>query len=85
MEPVDPPHDSLRPLDGTGDERFGSRAGTRLVQILGILEVPSDEYAGYDRQNAFASFFHPQKRSIFAICSPYRRPLMTDLSICDYD
>jgi hypothetical protein len=46
MEPVDPPHDSLRPLDGTGDERFGSRAGTRIVQIFGILEVPSDEYAG---------------------------------------
>jgi hypothetical protein len=55
------------------------------VQIFGILEVPSDEYAGHDRQNAFASFFHPQQRSIFAICSTYKRPLITGLAICDYD
>ena len=49
METVDPPHDSLCPLDCTGDERFCPGAGTRIVQIFGILEVPSDEYAGYDR------------------------------------
>jgi hypothetical protein len=39
IEPVNSPHDSLRPLDCTGNERFCPGAGTRIVQIFGILQM----------------------------------------------
>jgi len=71
MHAVDSPHNSLGPLDCAGDERFSPGAGARVMQVFRVLEVPSDEYAGYDRQNSFASFFHPQQGSTFAIYSPY--------------
>jgi hypothetical protein len=54
------------------------------MQVFGVLEVPSHKYAGYDRQNSLASFFHPQQGSIFAISSPQKRSLIADLAIFDY-
>jgi hypothetical protein len=59
IEPVDPPHYPLCPLDCARDKRFSPGAGARVMQVFRVLEVPSDKYAGYDRQNSFASFFHP--------------------------
>jgi hypothetical protein len=59
------------PLDRSGDQRFGPRAGAAVKQIVRGFQVTSHEDSRHDRQHAFAPFVHKSNFSMFVFCSPY--------------
>ena len=66
---VDPPHDSVRPLNRGGDYRFRPGTGPGIEQIVSRLQVPGNEDPRDNRQHAFAAFVHSDILSV----SPFVR------------
>ena len=60
-QPINLSHDSFRPLNSGGDQRFRPRTWLTVVEVLWILQMPSHQDACYNRQHPFAAFFHPPR------------------------
>jgi hypothetical protein len=56
--PVNPSHDSIRPLDCGRNQVLRSRARSAVAQILSRLKMPCHQYPGHNGQHAFATFIH---------------------------